>query len=193
MTSASEAPALSFLYARRGTRRGKPFHSRRWGLILFCILGTKQERTGGTSVICFILSRRGMGRGSRRQSKREASEETVTLGINLESCNSHYHGEWVAKPGHASPVCSLVVCLPAYLASPRHIHTHAHVHGPARPGRHRRWRACACVARLYPFLNFSIWMDEVQPYKSSQRLVKFQSGTNIKCPTVTHHRVLLIY
>jgi hypothetical protein len=24
-------------------------------------------------------------------------------------------------------------------------------------------------------------------------LVKFQSGTNIKCPTVIHRRVLLIY
>jgi hypothetical protein len=33
--------------------------------------------------------------------------------------------------------------------------------------------ARARVARLYPFLNFSIWMNEVQPYKSSQRLVKF--------------------
>jgi hypothetical protein len=59
--------------------------------------------------------------------------------------------------------------------------------GPATAGGGAR------AARLYPFLNFSIWTDEVQPYKSSQRLVKFQSGTNIKCLTVTYRRVLLIY
>jgi hypothetical protein len=51
----------------------------------------------------------------------------------------------------------------------------------------------ARAERLYLFLNFSMWTDEAQPYKSSQRLVKFQSGTNIKCPTVTHRKVLLIY
>jgi hypothetical protein len=45
--------------------------------------------------------------------------------------------------------------------------------------------ARAHAARFYPFLNFSIWTDEVEPYKLNQRLVKFQSGTNIKCPTTS--------
>jgi hypothetical protein len=61
----------------------------------------------------------------------------------------------MAKPGHTSPVRSLAACHATPMARP-----------PLVAARAR-------VARLYPFLNFSIWMNEVQPYKSSQRLVKF--------------------
>jgi hypothetical protein len=83
----------------------------------------------------------------------------------------------VVKPGHAS----LARRLPACLSRPRP------APAAATGGAHVR------VARLYPFLNFSIWTDEVQLYKSSQHLVKFESGTKIKSPTVTQRRVLLIY
>jgi hypothetical protein len=50
------------------------------------------------SLLCF----RAKG-GEEAHAGRRACEETVTPGINSESCNSRYHGELVAKSGHASP------------------------------------------------------------------------------------------
>jgi hypothetical protein len=150
---------LSRISVRAEVRDGKNLFAAEDEVRFCSVFQVPRERTRGTGAVSFIPARRGRGRGSCRQSRRGASEEMVTLGINSESCNSRYH---VARrlPRHATR---------------RRRHTHAR------------------MARLYPFLNFSIWTDEVQPYKSNQCLVKFQSGTNIKCPTVIHRRVLLIY
>jgi hypothetical protein len=94
----SEAPALSSLCARRGTRRRNL--STAEDEVWFCVPGTERENSRETAV-SFMLSRRGRERGSHRQSRRGTSEETVTPEIKSESCNSRYNGEWVAKPDHA--------------------------------------------------------------------------------------------
>jgi hypothetical protein len=62
-------------------------------LLCFRAEGGEEAHARGTGAVSFMLSRRGRGRGSRRQSRRGASEETVTPEINSESCNSRYHGE----------------------------------------------------------------------------------------------------
>jgi hypothetical protein len=86
-------------------RQGKTFRSRRWGLILFCVPGTEREleklmssllcqrAEGGEETHADSLGEGQVKSQSCRQSRRGASKETVTLGINSESCNSRYHGE----------------------------------------------------------------------------------------------------